>query len=145
MGVEVRNKTLGICGLGRVGSQVARRARSFDMRLVGYDPFVSPDYAKRMGIELLSVGCDEAEATSITEGMAVTVTGKLSVQESELRSFVVRLGPPEHEGLLLAVAASALGPSDGNIFSTPRHRSGSRGFRYGCHHGQRVYEFSSGG
>ena len=55
MGIEVRNKTLGICGLGRVGSQVARRARSFDMRLVGYDPFVSPDYAKRMGIELLSL------------------------------------------------------------------------------------------
>ena len=55
MGIEVRNKTLGICGLGRVGSEVARRALSFDMRLVGYDPFVSPDYAKRMGIELLSL------------------------------------------------------------------------------------------
>ena len=34
MGVEVRNKTLGICGLGRVGSEVARRAQSFDMRIV---------------------------------------------------------------------------------------------------------------
>ena len=54
MGVEVRNKTLGICGLGRVGSEVARRALSFEMRLVGYDPFVSPDFAKRMGVELLS-------------------------------------------------------------------------------------------
>ena len=55
MGVEVRNKTLGICGLGRVGSEVARRAQSFDMRLVGYDPFVSPDYAKSKGIELLTL------------------------------------------------------------------------------------------
>ena len=55
MGVEVRNKTLGICGLGRVGSQVAKRAQSFDMRLVGYDPFIAPDYAKRMGIELVSL------------------------------------------------------------------------------------------
>ncbi|NQW22334.1 MAG: phosphoglycerate dehydrogenase [SAR202 cluster bacterium] len=55
MGIEVRNKTLGICGLGRVGSEVAKRAQSFDMRLVGYDPFVAPDYAKRMGIELLSL------------------------------------------------------------------------------------------
>jgi len=55
VGVEVRNKTLGICGLGRVGSEVARRAQSFDMRLVAYDPFVSPDYAKRMGIDLLSL------------------------------------------------------------------------------------------
>lgn len=55
MGIEVRNKTLGVCGLGRVGSEVAKRAQSFDMRLVGYDPFVAPDYAKRMGIELLSL------------------------------------------------------------------------------------------
>ncbi|MCH9017391.1 MAG: phosphoglycerate dehydrogenase [Chloroflexi bacterium] len=55
MGVEVRNKTLGICGLGRVGSEVAHRAQSFDMRLVAYDPFVSPDYAKRMGVDLVSL------------------------------------------------------------------------------------------
>ena len=38
MGIEVRNKTLGIAGLGRVGTEVARRAKSFGMRLVGYDP-----------------------------------------------------------------------------------------------------------
>ena len=53
MGVEVRGKTLGICGLGRVGSVVARRAHGFDMRLVGYDPFVAPDYARRIGVELM--------------------------------------------------------------------------------------------
>ena len=53
MGIEVRNKTLGIAGLGRVGSEVARRAQSFGMRLVAYDPFVSPDYASRLGVELL--------------------------------------------------------------------------------------------
>ena len=66
MGVEVRNKTLGICGLGRVGSEVARRAQSFDMKLVGYDPFVSPDYAKRMGIDLLSLEELLAQADFIT-------------------------------------------------------------------------------
>jgi D-3-phosphoglycerate dehydrogenase len=52
-GIEVRNKTLGIVGLGRVGSEVARRARAFSMRLLGYDPFVTPDYASRLGVELL--------------------------------------------------------------------------------------------
>ena len=55
MGVEVRNKTLGICGLGRVGSEVAQRAQSFGMKLVGFDPFVSPDYARQKGIELLTL------------------------------------------------------------------------------------------
>ena len=48
VGIEVRNKTLGIIGLGRVGSEVALRARSFGMRLVAYDPFVAPDYAHRL-------------------------------------------------------------------------------------------------
>ena len=53
MGVEVRNKTLGIVGLGRVGSEVARRAQSLSMRLLAYDPFVSPDYARVLGVELV--------------------------------------------------------------------------------------------
>ncbi len=66
MGVEVRNKTLGVCGLGRVGSEVAHRAQSFDMRLVGYDPFVSPDYARSKGIELLSLEELLAESDFIT-------------------------------------------------------------------------------
>ena len=55
VGVEVRNKTLGILGLGRVGSEVARRAASFNMLLLGYDPFVSPDYARNAGVELTSL------------------------------------------------------------------------------------------
>ncbi len=52
-GVELRGKTLGIIGLGNVGSEVAKRARSFEMRLVGYDPFVTADYAKNIQVELL--------------------------------------------------------------------------------------------
>ena len=55
MGIEVRNKTLGIIGLGRVGSEVARRAASFGMRLVAYDPFVAPDFASRMGVSVMSM------------------------------------------------------------------------------------------
>ena len=53
MGIEVRNKTLGIIGLGRVGSEVARRAQSFGMSLIAYDPFVAPDYARILGVELV--------------------------------------------------------------------------------------------
>ena len=52
VGVEVRNKTLGIVGLGRVGSEVARRAAGFDMQLLGNDPFVSPEYARHLRVEL---------------------------------------------------------------------------------------------
>ena len=66
MGIEVREKTLGICGLGRVGTEVARRAQAFGMRLVGYDPFVAPDYARRIGVELLSLDDLLAESDFVT-------------------------------------------------------------------------------
>ena len=66
MGVEVREKTLGICGLGRVGTEVARRAQAFGMRLVGYDPYVAPDYARRIGVELMSLDDLLAESDFVT-------------------------------------------------------------------------------
>ena len=54
MGVEVRDKTLGICGLGRVGTEVARRAQAFGMRLVGLRPIRRPGLCptRRRGIGL---------------------------------------------------------------------------------------------
>ena len=55
MGIEVRNKTLGIIGLGRVGSEVARRASSFGMRLIAFDPFVAPDFAARLGVTTMTL------------------------------------------------------------------------------------------
>jgi D-3-phosphoglycerate dehydrogenase len=53
MGVQLAGKTLGIVGLGRIGQAVAARARAFDMRVVGYDPFLSPERAADLGIELV--------------------------------------------------------------------------------------------
>jgi D-3-phosphoglycerate dehydrogenase len=54
MGVQLAGKTLGIVGLGRIGQAVAKRAQSFDMRVVGFDPFLSAERAAEMGIELVS-------------------------------------------------------------------------------------------
>jgi D-3-phosphoglycerate dehydrogenase len=51
-GTELHGKMLGILGLGRIGTLVAQRANAFGMRLVAYDPFVAPDRAGRMGVEL---------------------------------------------------------------------------------------------
>jgi D-3-phosphoglycerate dehydrogenase / 2-oxoglutarate reductase len=61
-GVELHGKTLGVVGLGRVGALVAQRALAFGMRLVAYDPFVSADRARHMGVELMAL--DELMATS---------------------------------------------------------------------------------
>src|SRR5579871_476075 len=54
-GVELHGKTLGVIGLGRVGALVAQRALAFGMRLVAYDPYVSADRARQMGVELLEL------------------------------------------------------------------------------------------
>ena len=53
MGVQLAGKTLGIVGLGRIGQAVAKRAQSFDMRVLGFDPFLSAERAAEMGIELV--------------------------------------------------------------------------------------------
>ena len=55
MGIEVRGKTLGIIGLGNVGSEVARRARGLEMKLIAYDPFISVDHARNLQVELVSI------------------------------------------------------------------------------------------
>ena len=54
-GAELRGKTLGILGLGRVGLEVARRARSFGMEIAGHDPFVSQSIARENEVQLLSL------------------------------------------------------------------------------------------
>ncbi len=54
-GVELDGKTLGVVGLGRIGKLVAQRAQAFGMRVMAYDPFVSAERARQMGVELASL------------------------------------------------------------------------------------------
>ncbi len=61
-GTELRAKTLGIVGLGKIGQEVAKRARAFGMEIMGHDPFVSAAIAKDGGIKLASL--DEVYAAS---------------------------------------------------------------------------------
>ena len=65
-GVELVDKTLGVVGLGRIGKLVADRAKGFGMRLVAYDPFVSEDRARQMGVELLDLDQVVAESDFLT-------------------------------------------------------------------------------
>ena len=54
-GVELHGKVLGVVGLGRAGSLVAQRAHAFGMELIGFDPFVSPERARAMGVRLVTI------------------------------------------------------------------------------------------
>lgn len=72
-GTELAGKTLGVLGLGRIGTEVARRAVAFGMKVVGYDPFQSETRAKGLGVQL-TAELDEVyrDADFITVHMPVT-------------------------------------------------------------------------
>ncbi len=53
IGVELQGKTLGVLGLGRIGRTVASRAHAFGMKIVAFDPFIAPDQARDLGIEVV--------------------------------------------------------------------------------------------
>ncbi|MED5017675.1 phosphoglycerate dehydrogenase [Paenibacillus chibensis] len=55
LGVELRNKTLGVMGMGRIGSEVAKRAKAFGMNILAFDPFLTQDRAEKMEVKLASV------------------------------------------------------------------------------------------
>lgn len=55
VGVELKNKTLGVIGLGRIGAEVAARAKGQRMNVIAYDPFLTPEKAEKMGVDYGSV------------------------------------------------------------------------------------------
>lgn len=71
-GVEVYKKTLGIVGLGKIGSHVANSAKALGMKLLAYDPFISADRAEQMGCKLVDLDRLLAEADFITLHMPKT-------------------------------------------------------------------------
>jgi D-3-phosphoglycerate dehydrogenase len=72
VGMELRGKTLGLIGMGQVGSEVARRARGLEMRVVAHDPYVAPDRAQGMGVELVALDELLAQADVISLHMRLT-------------------------------------------------------------------------
>ncbi len=72
VGIELKGKTLGIVGLGRIGRLVARRAQAFDMNVIAYDPFVSEEIGQAFGILLVDFDDLLAQADFITLHTAAT-------------------------------------------------------------------------
>jgi D-3-phosphoglycerate dehydrogenase len=71
-GTELRGKTLGVIGLGRIGQEVAGRARAFGMNLIAHDPFISADVAAQVGAHLAPLDDVCAEADYLTLHLPVT-------------------------------------------------------------------------
>jgi D-3-phosphoglycerate dehydrogenase / 2-oxoglutarate reductase len=84
VGVELRGKTLGIFGLGRIGTQVARRANAFGMRVIATDPYVSREHAEANGVELVSKDALLTEADFLTLHAVLTSETGHFLGEAEL-------------------------------------------------------------
>jgi D-3-phosphoglycerate dehydrogenase len=72
MGVELRRKTLGIIGFGRIGRALARRAQAFEMNVVAYDPYIPAKVAEEMNVTLVSLDDLYAQADFITLHSLIT-------------------------------------------------------------------------
>jgi len=66
IGRQLGNKTLGIVGLGRVGAEVAKRAKALGMILLAHDPFISPELAEKLDVRLVSLDTLLAESDIVT-------------------------------------------------------------------------------
>ncbi|MFC1860483.1 hydroxyacid dehydrogenase [Chloroflexota bacterium] len=102
MGTEVKDKTLGIIGLGNVGSEVARRARGLEMKLIAHDPFVSVEYTHNLRVELVSLKQILKEADFITLHLPLTAStrGLIGVKELALVKPTIRIINTARGGLI---------------------------------------------
>lgn len=110
-GVELRGKTLGLIGAGRIGSEVAVRCMAFDMHVIAYDPYLSPTRAEGLGIEM--VGFDDVIQRSDFLSVHVPlneetrgIVGHRALRQMKKSAFVVnssRGGVVDEEALARAL------------------------------------------
>ena len=92
-GTELRGKTLGIVGLGKIGMEVAKRARAFSMEVIGHDPFVSAAVAKEQNIRLVTLDEMYAAADYLTlhVGLTPQTTGMINADSLKKMKKGVRI------------------------------------------------------
>src|SRR5262245_13221221 len=124
VGSELTGKTLGLIGLGRVGSEVARRALGLDMRVLVYDPYVPDDHARRMGMEPVELDTllESSDFVSLHVPLTDATRGLLSVARiARMRpsAFLVncaRGGLVDEAALLEALDAGRLGGAGVDVY-----------------------------
>jgi len=124
MGTEVRDKTLGLVGLGNVGSEVARRAQGMEMKLIGYDPFVTAERAKKMNVELKTLDEIWQEADFITLHVPLIEATKNMIGAKQLAMMkptariinAARGGLIDEATLVAAINAGKLGGAAIDVF-----------------------------
>ncbi|HEX7096553.1 MAG TPA: hydroxyacid dehydrogenase, partial [Acidimicrobiales bacterium] len=124
-GVELNEKTLGIVGLGRIGKLVAQRALAFGMRLMAYDPYVSPERARQISVELVDLDTLIAQSDFLTIHVAKTPqtvglinAERLAKAKPNLRVInVARGGIVDEEALADAIRSGRIAGAALDVFS----------------------------
>jgi D-3-phosphoglycerate dehydrogenase len=125
VGTEVRDKTLGIIGLGNVGSEVAKRAQAFEMHVVAYDPFISPRYARNLKVDLVSLEQLLKEADFVSLHAPLTATTRKLIGAAELAKLkpsariinCARGGLVDEEAVAKAVKEGKIAGAAFDVFS----------------------------
>ncbi len=87
VGVELKGKTLGVIGLGRIGMGVAKRALAFEMQVIGYDPYVNEERANDLGIKVVSLEELVKNSDFITVHMPLTPDTKNMISMREMKQM----------------------------------------------------------
>jgi D-3-phosphoglycerate dehydrogenase len=125
-GMEVRGKTLGIVGLGKIGQAIAVRARAMQMTVLGSDPFVTPDQAANLGVELVAFDDLIARSDAITVHVPKNkgTTGLINaavidrMKPGVLLLNVARGGVIDEQDLADALRAGTVGGAGIDVFNT---------------------------
>lgn len=86
-GSELYNKTLGICGMGRIGAEVAKRAKAFGMTVLAYDPYLSGSKAEAMGVKQVELAQLFRESDYITVHMPLTDATRGMIDEAAIATM----------------------------------------------------------
>jgi D-3-phosphoglycerate dehydrogenase len=92
-GQELRGKTLGIVGLGRIGLEVARRAASFGMNIIGYDPFVAPVIARENNVTLVPIDdiFKQSDYLTLHVGLTTQTEGMINATSLKIAKKGIRI------------------------------------------------------
>lgn len=84
-GIDLSGKVLGLIGVGRIGREVAKRAKGFGVKILGYDPYISSDVAKEFGIEIVNLDTLLSESDIISIHCPLTKETYHLINEDKIR------------------------------------------------------------
>ena len=125
IGTEVRGKTLGVIGLGNIGSEVARRAQGLEMKTIACDPLVSINYARNFGVELVPLPelLQQSDFITVHVTLNNSTRGLICAKELSLMKPTARIincargGIVNEEDLLQAVENGKIAGAAVDVFS----------------------------